>query len=192
MRTVKAKEGINYDWVWDYAKEQWGYRVGSFESLETKADDIIKYLGGGTGLFAIGVLAKVDSSTVWIALATLPAVMLALFSLYYAVKAKRPDFAPSLPGIDNAKEYADGSKEAKVAFLGQWHAACTDMKLVCRWKAGLVEKSIRFFWLAVTFLLLPLLVGIVHPPSSKTTEHSYPSEISIEGGNVKIGMKTKS
>jgi hypothetical protein len=55
------KDGVNYSWVSEYAKALWEYRNGVFDKLDEKSESIIKYLGGGTGLFTLGVLAKIDA-----------------------------------------------------------------------------------------------------------------------------------
>jgi hypothetical protein len=71
MHESTAKDGVEYKWVWEYAKELWELRSKVFNVLDDKADGIIKYLGGGTGLFAIGLLAKADSTSSYLNLVVL-------------------------------------------------------------------------------------------------------------------------
>ena len=167
MEESRAKDGTEYKWVWEYAKGLWEYRAKSLSSIEDKADSIVRYLGSGTGLFTIGVLAKIDASNNYLVWWTLPALLCALFSIFVAVWVKKPDVVPSPPAIDNAKAYADGlgtEWKATAAFLGQWHVACVDMKLLCSRKAKMVDKAFQLFYLAVALLLVPLIVAAISPP----------------------------
>jgi hypothetical protein len=169
MDTVRLKDKVDYKWVSDYAKILWEYRAKSIGEIEGKADNIVKYLGGGTGLFAVGILSKIDSSNSYLVWWSLPALVCAITAILLAVFVKIPRFSPSPPAIDNARDYAecfDSIEKATTAFLGQWHVLCTDMKLLSCYKAQLIETSTAFFFAAILLLLLPVLVGATYPPVS--------------------------
>jgi hypothetical protein len=170
MHSSAAIPGAHYEWVSRYAKDLWDHRLKIFTSLDDKSDGIIKYLGGGTGLFALGVLAKVDSGNVYLVLWTLPALICALMSLFLAIKARKPQLVSSLPSVQKAMTYADenpNEDEALAAFLGQWNLACEHMRLICLRKAFLIEVSTWFYSLALGLLLLPLIVAAFCPPLAK-------------------------
>jgi hypothetical protein len=168
MEAATAKEGVeDYKWVLDYAKGLWEYRNKVFALLDEKAEGIIKYLGGGTGLFAIAALAKVDSSNNYIAFWTLPAIVVALVAILLALLSKAPGPFPSPPTIENAKQYADGLKTeqaAIAAFLGQLNLACEKARLICECKAKVVGCAVIATYTALALLLVPLLVAISQPP----------------------------
>jgi hypothetical protein len=168
MRGVVAREGVDYTWVWEYAKERWDYLVKDNAVIENKAASIVNYLGGGTGLFAIGILSKIDSSNTFLVWWTLPALLCAVLSVIVAILVKKPAITAALPTIANAKMYADdfaSSKEkATTVFLGQWYLACTDLKLISDRKARLTEIATWLFCIAVALLFLPVIIGALHPP----------------------------
>jgi hypothetical protein len=166
MGSAAAKENAEYKWVLDYAKGLWEYRNKVFVSLDEKAESIIKYLGGGTGLFALGALAKVDTSNNYIAFSALPAIGAALLAILFALLSKMPSAFPGLPAVKEAKECADDletENAATGAFLGQWNYACEMARLVCGRKARRIAWATGFAYVSLSLLLLPLLVAIYYP-----------------------------
>jgi hypothetical protein len=167
MQNANAKEGVEYHWTWEYARELWAYHNSVFATLDDKAEDIVKYLGGGTGLFVLGVLAKVDINNYYLAWWSLPAVVLALVAVLLALWSKKVGPFPNLPTVQNAVAYAEDKKnarEATAAFLGQWNLACEGAKAVCDRKAILVERGAYLVYAAMFSLLLPLVVAAYWPP----------------------------
>src|SRR5262249_7329045 len=51
-KEVRPIENADYKWLLDYARLLWDECNKTFASLDEKAENIIRYLGGGTGLFA--------------------------------------------------------------------------------------------------------------------------------------------
>src|SRR5207249_532630 len=76
-KTPWVRKTWDYSWVRDYAKERLKQFDQNFDSLDGKADSIIKYLGGGTGIIAIASFLS-SSPNKWIMLATLPSVLIAV------------------------------------------------------------------------------------------------------------------
>lgn len=170
MKAVQAKEGVEYDWVIEHAKDLWDERRKHFASLDEKADSIIKYLGGGLGLLSVGILAKVDANNAYLVGWTLPAVVCAIASLFLAAIARKPNSVPTLPPIDAAVGYAEEGKEKKEAqaiFLGQWHLICEGQRLANRRKAQWIVWATFFYCLALAFLILPLAFAGLYPPQPK-------------------------
>jgi hypothetical protein len=164
MQTVEGKEGVDYQWVFDHAKLLWEDRQKTLSDLDAKADGIIRYLGGGTALFTLGVLARVDASVTYLVWWSLPAVACALISIVLALLARKPQFFPSLPPVENAKEYAEKESAPLPAILGQWHLACVDATIACEKKAFYVEWATRFYFLSIASLALPIIVAASFPP----------------------------
>jgi hypothetical protein len=172
MRDMQVKDGIGYGWVNEYAQALWEDRNKTFAVLDEKADSIIKYLGAGMGVFVLGILAKIDVHNAYLALSALPAVLSAVASVYTAIRARNPAFTPNLPSVESAKGYAEAEgneEQARAAFLGQWHLACEDLRLVNEKKAALVARAGGLYFVALLLLLIPAGVASFHPPKGATS-----------------------
>ena len=166
--TIKPVEGANYDWVWDYAEEVYDRLSKVYKDLDDKANDIIKYLGGGAGLFTLGAIANVNKDNALLMLSALPALACALLSIFFAVLARKPNENRTPPSVFSAFRFAghylddDGedSKKAKAIFLGQWHLACEAMGLAVDLKSRRVAWATWTFLLSIALLLVPFIVAI--------------------------------
>jgi hypothetical protein len=165
----EASADKSYTWTADYARQLWDGGVKIFSTIDEKADSIIKYLGGGTGIFALGIIAKIDSHNYYLAWLCAPSILCSLLAIYLAICARRPRGVPSLPPISQAFKFAEDYQNptsAQRAFLGHWNLACIDMDLVCTRKAHLLEVAMKFYFAALGFLILPLLVAAAYPPGA--------------------------
>jgi hypothetical protein len=158
-----AQNADHYKWVWEYAAAEYERRLSVWSILDEKADTIIKYLGGGTGLFTLGALASIrEGNAILIGLA-IPAVVTALFSVLLSLVARIPRPTGSPPSVKGAFEFADtygSDEEAKAIFLGQWHQTCETMQVVNGRKAMLIVWSTWLYLAALFLLLLPLIVAV--------------------------------
>ena len=165
LNSVTPKPGVDYTVALEHAKSVWEGEQKAYELLEAKADSIIRYLGGGTTLFTLGILSKIDASNYWIAVAALVPIAMALVAIRFAVRAMTPAPAPSLPSVQTVKEVyldaTDSEMEAVGALLGQWNLACVDMRLVNELKAQHVTTATAFYFGAIVSLTAPLLAGIL-------------------------------
>src|SRR5215208_5555830 len=57
--TAEAEPDADYGWAWEYARDAYDRKMAVRDSLDDKASDIIKYLGGGAGLFTLAALLNV-------------------------------------------------------------------------------------------------------------------------------------
>jgi hypothetical protein len=141
-KEMEPGEDKGYDWVADYAKDLVTRREKIASILDDKADAIIKYMGGGAGLFALGAIAGIQQGQGLLILWSLPALACALVSVFLATLARKPLDMPGLPKVIDAFHYANAyeEKEAKVKFLvGKAHATNAAWLAVCRAKAKRVE-----------------------------------------------------
>jgi hypothetical protein len=107
-----------HKWTTDFAKTSFEQLHAVFDSLDTKADAIIKYLGGGTALVTLGTIATVTPQNAWLVLLLLPSVCCALVSVRYAVLTRIPTTTTFPPTVKDAYDFAEayGDKgEAKSA-----------------------------------------------------------------------------
>ena len=161
--TITLEVGKDYDWVWDFAKDSYDRAIGVYEALDDKANDIIKYLGGGAGLFTLGVMANINHANADIARWALPSFAMAIISVFFAVLARKPNEVKHPPSIRDAFKYASHYKdaaEAKATFIGQWNLALEGMYLAIAVKSVRVAWATWTFCLAIAFLALPLFVAV--------------------------------
>ena len=104
---ITPKEGAKYEWAWEYAKFQFERADRIYRDLDDKANDIIKYLGGGTGLFTLAALANVTRGNVYVIAASLPAFAFAVISVALAACARQPNPISEPPQITGAYKYAE-------------------------------------------------------------------------------------
>jgi hypothetical protein len=160
--TLEPGDGIDYDWVWGYAKELHERQAKIYTTLDDKADAVIRYLGGGVGLLALGTLAAARVGDGKLLLWLLPTVVLALLSIVFAVRARRPGAAPGLPKVNQAIDHANKySEKAKATFLGQLHVLCEGLRMTCVRKARLLTVATWLYLLSLATLALPIVAVIV-------------------------------
>lgn len=164
--TIQPLENTEYDWVFAYSKDLYDKYRAIYKDLDDKANEIIKYLGGGTGLFTLAVLLNITPRNAVIVGWTLPSFLLSIISVYLAMKSRQPHVTCLPPTAKNAFGYANyygTSRNAQAAFIGEWHRACEGMKLRIDDKAGWVKWATGSFFLAILGLLLPLIVALSLP-----------------------------
>ena len=162
--TIDPKDGIDYEWVLEYAKYQFDRADRLYKELDDKANDIIKYLGGGTGLFTLAAIFNTTPQRLSVILASIPAFLLALVAVALAARARQPNPAREPPSIKGAYGFAEHFKNAKLAqagFIGQWHATCEGMHLAIKAKGERVQHATRFYVWAIVSLAIPIVVAIV-------------------------------
>lgn len=184
----------NFAWVKEHAKAKLEEAHSEFEILDNKADSIIKYLGGGTAIVAIGTLANTNRFNAWLVLLLVPSLVLAIRAIYYATKARMPIAVTKLPSVQSAIEYAKyHAVQAEDRFLPTWQVACIGMETVLALKAEYVTLASRFYYRAILLLLLPIAIWPFAvwfwTPNSPRVELSAPPakiEISVPAPQVKV------
>jgi hypothetical protein len=155
------KEDVDYEWVSSYAKFVFEQFERADETLDAKAENIIRILGGGTGLLTLGAIANVAKINVWTAACLVLALALALIAIFVASWARIPRETYLPPSICWALIYADhyGSL-AESKFLAQWHLTCEGLRLTIRNKARLVTISTWCFGLTLLALALSFVFAV--------------------------------
>lgn len=165
----EPKDGCDYTWALDYAKESYQRLDQTFRYLDEKADAIIKYLGGGTAVVTVAALATVNHYSAWLPILLLPSLVFALAAIALANAARRPRTHPSPPPITEVINYAEAyNDKAEATFLGLWHLCCEGLDLVNALKAKRVDCAGRCYCWALFCLLIPALVwpivNVASPP----------------------------
>ena len=160
----RPKDEVRYDWVTRFAQEKYRDLAAGFKGVDDKADGLIRYIVGGTGLFALAGLASAGRMDVWVYVWAGPAVVAAFLALVFAWKARTPGSVDTPPPIRDAIRYAEhyrGEGEAEAAFLGAWEQVCVGLRLTTDRKARLVGRAEGWFVCAVILLLLPPVIAVI-------------------------------
>lgn len=166
---AEAKPDKDYGWVCEYAPGVYDRLMKTRDALDDKASDVIKYLGGGAGLFTLVAILNVTPKNLHILWWALPSFLATITSVFLAVLARQPSETKFPPSIRAAMEYVEffddtdkvvAREKAVAAFLGQWHAACVGMEVVNALKAARVGAAIWAFFAAIVLLGLPFGVAL--------------------------------
>ena len=158
-QSFEPKDGCDYKWAIEYAKERYQRLDQTFRYLDEKADAVIKYLGGGTAVVTVAALATVNHYSAWLPILLLPSLGCALAAIAFANSARRPRLHPSPPPVTDAIDFAEAySNKAEATFLGLWHVCCEGLDFVNTHKARQVDRASRCYWWALFCLLIPALV----------------------------------
>jgi hypothetical protein len=163
VKTVEALHDVEYNWTFDYAKDAYNRVAATRDLLDAKAGEIIKYLGGGAGFITLAAILNVTPAKTHILLWALPSFVMTIVALFFAVLARMPNSSILPPSPKDAKAYADhftGEREAKAAFVGQWHRSYQIARVTNAHMADRVQTSIIFFLLAVAMLIAPLIAAV--------------------------------
>ena len=153
--------GIDYGWVWDHAKDMYDRVVKINKEIDDKANDIIKYLGGGTGLFTLGVLANLKPENVAVVRWAVVPFVFAICSVFFAVLVRKPNnfFLP--PSARKAYEFVDAYGEmGKATFIGQWDLATTKAIAAIGTKSHFLRLSTWLFFLSIMLLIVPIVAAL--------------------------------
>lgn len=164
--TFEPSDEVDYDWILDYAKDQYDHYVSVYRALDEKGSSIVGYLGGGAGLLMLGALTAVSAGQIHplVILYVLPSVFLSLASLCFAAKARQANWTVTPPSVEGAvlyAEYFQPALKARAAFLGQWYLSITVMREVISSKAWWVNRAIWLFVASVVALVLPLAITVL-------------------------------
>lgn len=155
----------DFDWVYDLAKEQHKIYFDTAKNLDDKASSIVTALGGATGIFTLGSIAALgsDKVTPWIVLSAIPCVLSTITSLYFAVLVRTPKEMEFPCPMDAARFVIDLKENGnpKAAFIGSWVLSSQTIYDSTFKKSKYLKQSMIWFLIAIAFLVLPMIVGII-------------------------------
>jgi len=161
-KTFTPKDGVDYKWAWEYSEKQYEHLQEQFRYQDEKADSIIKYLGGGAGLVAIGSIVAITKQNAWLVFFLIPCLLCAVRAIQLASSVRTPKPALSPPSIKGAVLYAEQYGAAgQATFIGQWHEACEALAKVGKCKSDIVKRAHRWYAAALYCLLGALFVAAV-------------------------------
>ncbi len=154
------EEGADYEWVWAYTRENIERAYKIYGDLDNKANELIKYLGGGAGILTAASLLSVREDHAWIYLCFAPALLSSLVSVFFAVLARQPHPVHLPPSVEDAFGMASnvGSGEtARAAFIGPLYVVYKSLLIVIENKARRVQYATWWFFCTLAVLLLAMI-----------------------------------
>lgn len=180
----ESNDKIDYGWIWHYAEKQYEELERINSVLDSKAEAIIKNLGGGIGILtvAVGAFGSLEGlGPIQLFLCSTP-LMFATVSIAFAVYSRSPRFTPSPLTIREAIDYAEYfDKKSRSTFLSQWNLACVGRDISNSNRAKHVWLAYFFFMFSVIFLAVPLLTLSLPGDNETSIAHTNrPEETSLE------------
>ena len=166
-RSFEAQEGVDYTVAIAYARELHERYEKTEQSLDDKADAIIKYLGGGSAAVTLGALVSIKLDT-WKSTAAgaaalaclLPSLVYAVRAVRAAVQVRRPRSAASLPPVDYAVRIAEFYKTKDRIEPNLWlilHPLSEAAHYRNLLKAKSVEDAHGYYRQSIGLLIVPIV-----------------------------------
>lgn len=147
------------DWVSDYALWRYTKLEESWDLLDAKADQLIRYLGGGAGMISVASFFAKYADQGWVILWAIPSFLLALQAIHCAMQSKELKAFPSPPKIKRAyARFKDhGSDKGKSRFFaGDMHVTCEGLIAALAKKAEILQPAYTWALRAIVALILPI------------------------------------
>ena len=161
------------DWVFDYAKLRYDLVNTHIDTLDHKADDVVKYAVVGVTVLAalLGGLAKQGSGS-FILIFLLP-MLLSLAAVVVAMLVRAPRKLPTAPtarfAMDWCRQAKDDGGMARERVAASLHVASIGLQTIARQKADGVYRAMQLLVAALGVLVLCVLC-----PSLVTWSGSQP------------------
>ena len=155
----------------DYGKQEYDRLYDVFNKLDEKANEIIKYLGGGTALASLASIVSIKPEQTALIYWLMPAFFMSIVSIGYAFWARRPIKNYPMPSsaYDNANiviHFKDDAEKAIPFLVSMWSLCTIKAHHINECKGRLVANSYLCYLIAVAFLGLPLVAmawGLYQP-----------------------------
>lgn len=155
------RDGQDYGWVQDYARFNFDQLLSANNTIDSKAESLLKIFAGGSGLLSIGAVLQLSKVSFAVAVFWGVSLILAVACIIIAslVRFPKDTFLP--PSIAWALEYAESfDKQASERFLAQWHVACEGMRLSNARKTFGLKVAIWLGLSAIIVLALSLVAAL--------------------------------
>jgi hypothetical protein len=174
----QPKDDADYGWVSTYAVFIYNQLQAIETSLDSKAESIVKLMGGASGLLSIGAIINMDKLIALngpTRLSIAFSLIIALFSVGLAIWARVPRNTVLPPSIAWALEYVEGyESQSESRFLAQWHLACEGIRLSNRAKSICVRIASWMGLASVLLLAISFFIAMATiskaPPKKETAE----------------------
>jgi hypothetical protein len=157
---IRIDNDVNYDWLYDYSIDTLNRHINLSKEIEDKADSIIKYLGGGTGILTFAALNNLSSLGQRVIYWSIPALLMASLSVLVAAMVRNPFRTYFPPSVLDAYDYAlryKTEEKAKGAMVGALHAVIVSSDWTYEIKSSRLAWATTTFALTIVLLVLPIL-----------------------------------
>jgi hypothetical protein len=154
---------VEYLWVWEYARDSVDRALKIFERLDDKANEILKYLGGGAGLLTAAALLGIKDDHAWIYLFFAPSLGTSLVAILFAIMASKPNDVRLPPPINEVYALASNAEPyGKAIMIGPLHETHEAIMIAVELKARRVNCATWWFFATLMTLgMTTLAVAIV-------------------------------
>ena len=184
--TFTPTDGKDYAWTVDYAKFTFAQLQHADETLDRKAESIMRTLGGGSGLLSLGAVLNLSKIGTAPAFAIAAALLLALLAVLAAAWVRVPRNVLLPPSVAWALSYVDAYDKSQERFLAQWHLACEATRLSIRAKAWGVALATWLGVASVCAVAISFIIAFATMTDSQTSiakDQNMTQNSSDEGGN---------
>jgi len=158
----EPKADRDYKWALDYSIKEYEQASLRVETLDSKADTLIGYLGAGSGLVSIGLAYGLGQGKAKVLIAAIPALLLLLVAIVLALVARIPSKFPSLPYAKDALEMKTDTDQGAIGkFAAAVWVSSRSISLSAREKARLVRMAYWCFGLGITWIVLYSVISTV-------------------------------
>lgn len=170
-RQFEEKADVDYAPVIEYARDLHDRYEKCDELLDEKADAIIKYMGGGTALFAFGAIISIKTDdprsralAITLLTALLPSLICAVFAVLMAIWVRTPRSVAYLADVGWARRMAEFHKtkpEFELHTYLMLSPICEAAHFRCLKKARWLSFAHYGYMGAMLFLVAPVIAGAV-------------------------------
>ena len=146
--------------MWAYARESIERAYKIYGDLDNKANELIKYLGGGAGILTAASLLTIREDHAWIYLYFAPALLSSLVSAFFAVLARKPNRVSLPPSIEDAFKIASTARTGetgRAAMIGPLHLVYESLQIANQIKSSRVQYATWWFFSTLVMLLVTML-----------------------------------
>ena len=147
----KPKKGVPGEFLLEHAQKVYGEFSASFETLDTKASELVR-TSGTLATILVATVAAFDIASPW---AIAPSLLLFLGALIIGALSRRPVIRHSQASIREVHDRLpreEGDHEAWLA--ASLHRTAEEMRIVQTWKARMVNRATFSLCWGTSFLLL--------------------------------------
>lgn len=158
----EPKPEVDYGWAIDYAERHFERLWSVHEALEEKAEAVIKIFASGGALLALGAIAGIEKFSLVSGLFWSLGLLLALFAVLSAGKVRYPKTTFMPPSAAWTASIAEErGKQARAAFIAQWHLASEGLRLGSARKAAALKRAMLFGFAALVCLSIAFPAGLI-------------------------------
>jgi hypothetical protein len=155
-RNFTPVAGVTYEWFLSQAVKEFELTDSRTGELDKKADSLIGYLGAASGVLSLTMVYVVNAKHSWLMLISVPATLIFLTAVFFAVVSRSPALHPSFPATE---DFLLKRPDAHYSIFAARVAASAQIaRMAIKEKAKLVRRSYWCFNLGLVWLVFGSLL----------------------------------